>query len=238
MKIINCEQRSSAWLAHRRCKVTGTRLDSVMGSRLDQVRLFCELAAEEATEANKQVRSTPEMERGTAEEPFAVKEFEKRTGKKVDEVGFCVSDEFPWLACSPDGFISEKGRKTTKGEKVYTEALEIKCPESSTAIFNRMANMIPAEELGIPKSKQTFIGVPIDYKWQMVNYFLVNEKLEKLYFAIYDARFISDEEKMYIVEVERSNPLLVEAMEQARTALVKFREDWMRWKEVVLPSNF
>lgn len=229
MKINNVEQGSLEWLALRRCKVTGTKLKDVMGTPQARIKLIAELIAEEATEQSKNVRTSPEMERGSAEEPFAIREFMARTGKKVERVGICISDDFPWLACSPDGLIGKK--------KVYNEALEIKCPESSTAIYNRIANMVSAEELGT-KAKLNFIGVPEEYKWQMVNYFLVNEKLQILNFAIYDARFIDQQEKMYIIKVERDNPALQEAIMQAKEELVRFRKDWLSWKEIVLPSNF
>lgn len=227
MKIINCDQRSLDWHAIRRCKVTGTKLKHVMGTPMARISLIAELIAEEGTESSKQFRSTPEMERGTAEEPFAVKAFIEKTGKKVKEVGICISDEFPWLAHSPDGVIG----------KDCEEEIEIKNPDSSTMILDKIMNMVPSDQLGT-KAKLNFIGVPEEYKWQIVDAFLVNEKLNKLHFVIYDARFVSDDQKIYIVEVERSNPLLQEAMEEAREALIKFREDWLRWKEIVLPSNF
>lgn len=231
MKIITgIEQGTKEWQDHRRCKVTGTKLDSVMGSPLDRVNLIAELIAEEATEQTKFVRPTEEMERGTAEEVFAVKMFEEVTGKKVDRICICLSEEFDFLALSPDGLIGKKGK--------YTEAIEVKCPNSQTAVFNRLANMIPNEELGLAKSKQTFLGIPAQYKWQAVNYFLVNEDLQTLYFTTYDARFIDEKEKLYIVEVKRDSEQMQEAINQAREALIKFRADWLRWKEIVLPSNF
>jgi hypothetical protein len=158
-----------------------------------------------------------------------------------------VHDQIDWLALSPDGLIKDK-----EGE--YTEAVEVKCPDTKNAVLYRIENMVPPLETGLAKmSKPTkanpepemvwrsgapFIGVPSEYKWQVVNYFLVNEKLEKLYFVIYDARIINDKDKVYIVEVERNHPKMKEALIEAEEALVKFRKDWTEWKEIVYPTDF
>ena len=74
MKIINCNQGTQEWIEARRCMITGTKLDSVMGTKLDQLMLACELIGEEATEQTKAFKATIEMERGTAEEVFARKQ--------------------------------------------------------------------------------------------------------------------------------------------------------------------
>lgn len=233
MEILKVEQGSPEWLDARRCKITGTKLDDIMGSALARVQLISELIAEEATEQAKVFRITPEMERGTLEEPFAVKAFEELTGKKIDKsVGFCISKEFPWLAFSPDGFILDK--KSGK----YTEGIEIKNPDTKTAMFYRLTNMVPIEELGITKSKVPFLGVPADYKWQVVCAFLVNPDLEKMSFLVYDARIIDDSQKLYVVEVLKSNPELQNAIVEAKTALIKFRQDWLKWRDIILPTNF
>lgn len=224
-------QGSKEWHDMRRCKVTGSKLDDVMGTALARLQLISELIAEEATEQTKISRVTEEMERGTAEEIFAVKAFEARTKKKVDRVGLCLSDDYDWLAVSPDGLIKDKDGK-------YTEAVEVKSPDSKTAIFYRLANMIPLEETGLTKSKHPFLGVPENYKWQVVQYFVVNKDLQKLHFVVYDARFIDEQEKMYIVEVERENEILQTAIKEAEDALRKFRLDWLRWSEIVLPKKF
>lgn len=237
MKIIQCEQGTQEWHDERRAKVTGKKLGNIMGTPAARITQMAELIAEEATEQTKVNRTSIEMERGTAEEPFAIKQFEKITKKIVAKIGICVSDEFPWLACSPDGFIADK-----KGE--YTEALEIKCPDSKQAVLYRMENMLDPNLTGLLTAKgelratAPFLGVPIEYKWQIINYFLVNEKLETLYFVVYDARFINEKEKAYTVVVQRNHLLVQEAIQQATVELARFREDWLAYKEVVLPSNF
>lgn len=221
----NVEQGSKDWHDLRRCKITGTRLDAVMGTPLAQVGLIAELIAEEATEQAKAIKPTVEMERGTAEEIFAIKAFKDKTGKQIERVGICVHEDFDWLAYSPDGLIQDE-------EGVYSEDVEVKSPDSKTAILYRMANLQK-----IP-SKKMFIGVPIEYKWQIVQAFIVNQDLKKRHFIVYDARFISDDTKLYVVEVSRDNPEMQEAITEAMEALEKFRVDWINWKEMVLPSKF
>jgi hypothetical protein len=231
MKILDIQQGSAEWHARRRCTITGTKLDDVMGTALAQVQLAAELIAEKGTEQSKIIRPTEEMERGNAEEEFAIKRYEQETGKKVVRGGMWVSYENDWHAHSPDGSIVE-----ANGDVL--EAIEVKNPDSKTAIFYRLANMIPNEELGLTKSKIPFLGIPQDYKWQCVNAFIVNEKLQKLHFLVHDARFINDGVKLYVVTLNRNNEVLQEAIKEAKKALAEFRDKWTRWEEVVLPSNF
>lgn len=259
------------WHEARRCRVTGTKLQHIMGTPLARRQLIAELIAEKATEQSKIYRATAEMERGNAEEMFAIRAYEDLTGKKVEQPGMCIHDEADWLANSPDGLIAnDKG--------VYTEAIEVKSPDSKKAILYRIENMVPMKETGLltsftkaeimevldeegieydPKSKVTeleallpagqegkpsatapWLGIPSEYKWQVVNYFLVNKDLERLHFIVWDPRFIQEDQKLYIVTVERDNKELQKAVGEAITAIESFRKDWMRWEEMVLPDNF
>lgn len=243
MKVLQFEQGSTEWHEARRCRVTGTKLKDVMGTVSARTGLIAELISEEGTEQSKILKPTDAMQRGTDEEVFAIKAFEERTGKKCYQIGIGISDEFDWLGHSPDSLIDDG-----------VEAVEVKNPDSKNAVLYKIENMIPMLETGLAKwSKPTkaepepqlvitstapFLGVPAEYKWQMVNAFLVNEKLEKYHFCIHDARFISEDAKLYIVTVERSNKLLQEAMTEAREELIKFRADWLAWKKIVLPITF
>lgn len=233
MKIIkDIEQGSLEWHQLRQGKVTGTSLADVMGSQQDRLKLIAELIAEEGTEQSKIMRPTPEMERGIAEEVFTVKRYEEKYGIKGEKVCLCISDEFPWLVYSPDLLIPDRKGKYAK----YTKGVEIKNPDSKTMIFYKMANMI--DGLKLPAYKTPFLGVPAEYKWQVVLSFIVNDEQEILDFVISDARFIDDDAKMYVIEVRRDNPLLQEAIREAKEELVRFREEWIRYKQVVLVSNF
>jgi len=41
-----------------------------------------------------------------------------------------------------------------------------------------------------------------------------------------------------LVVVLRENELLQEAIAEAEMELVRFREDWMKWRDIVLPTVF
>ncbi|HEC30474.1 MAG TPA: hypothetical protein ENI66_00470 [Candidatus Yonathbacteria bacterium] len=231
MKILDLIQNTPEWSTERRGKITGTKLSKVMGTPLNKIELISELIAEVGTEQTKHMGVSEKMRRGTEEEPMSLKSFEKTTGKKVTSVGFCISDEFSYLGLSPDGLISD-----VYGD--YTEAVEIKNPDSSTLIKYKLANMIEEKELGLTPAKRPFLGIPEEYKYQTLNYFLVNEKLRKLHFVTHDERFISGDMKTYIVELNRENEVLQKELDRIRKALVLFRETWMKWQEIVLPTGF
>jgi predicted phage-related endonuclease len=102
--------------------------------------------------------------------------FEEETGKKVEKVGLCVSDFNEDIALSPDGLI--------KNGKKYTEAVECKCLGSAWHL-----KAIIEKEL------------PSDYELQVLQYFIVNEDLEKLYFVFYDPRIIC--KPYFCIEITR-----------------------------------
>lgn len=237
MRILQVEQGTKEWHDGRRCVVTGSKAKAVMGTAEARRGLIAELIAEEATEQSKALVTSAAMERGTTEEVFAIRTYEDQTRQKVDRLGMCIHDEYDWIGLSPDGLI-----KNAEGK--YTKGVEVKSPDSKNAYLYRIENMIPLEETGLlgakgqPLAGAPFLGIPSEYKWQVVHYFLVNPDLETLDFLVYDARIINPNEHLYIVEVERKNELLQEAVEEEMAALLEFRKTWLKWKEIVLPSNF
>jgi len=236
MEVLNMEQGTQEWHEARRCTITGTKLKAVMGTREAQTTLIAELIAEKGTELTKEFRQSVEMERGSAEEDFAVKKFEAETKMTVDRIGMCRHKTLDWVALSPDGLIKDENGK-------YTEAVEIKCPDSKKIILSKIHNIVDPKETGLmgargPKAGTPFLGIPSEYKWQVVHYFLVNPDLEKLYFVTYDERFIDEGAKLYTVEVLREQDELALAIKEAETELLAFRKRWMEWEELVLPSNF
>lgn len=236
MKILNIAQGTQEWHDARRATITGTKLKYVMGTLEAQTALTAELIAEKGTELTKEIRTSAEMERGNGEEEFAVRKFEEQTGLTIDRIGMCQHKDWEWVKLSPDGLIKNK-----KGK--YTEAVEIKCPDSKKLILQKIENLIDPKETGLmgvrgPKAGMPFLGVPSEYKWQVVHYFVVNPDLEKLHFVTYDERFIDPTAKLYIVEVEREHEEMQGAIKEATEQLEKFRARWMEWEEIVLPSNF
>jgi len=239
MKIINCEQKSKEWLDIRKCKVTATKLEEVMGTPLARVQLIAELIGEELTMTADAEKSwvTPAMERGNEEEPKTIELFEKKTGNKVRSVGFCIHDYFDWFGYSPDGLFNEN--------EDCIDGIEMKNPNTKTFVFYQLTNLVGMEELGLgtwskkentftPSAKAPFLGVPADYKWQVVAGFMINEKQKRLHFLVHDSRITDPEKQLYIVVVNRENELLQEAMKEADEALIKFRADWLKWRDIIL----
>ncbi len=162
----------AAWMESRRGKITGSRLGSIFSKR-DKKPLK---GYYEVIAERIAIPANDEnvMDRGNRLEDEAAKRFEKQTGKKVDvTLALWYRDENESIAVSPDGVISE------------TEALEIKCLNSASHIEALLTKQIPKE-----------------YDEQVWQYFIVNDKLETLYFCFYDPRMPKD---FFFFEVKRAD---------------------------------
>jgi len=237
-------QGSEIWSSMRRGKVTGTRLEQLMGTPLARTQLIAELIAEYASEQTKTFKTTTEMEWGNEQEEIAVKAFESKNKVTVDRnVGFIISDKYDWLGFSPDGVLLD-GK----------EMIEIKNPDTKTNMFYRLTNIIGMQELGLgtwskptkvnpestfsPSSKEPFCGIPADYKYQVLCGFLVNEICERIHFLVHDSRILDEEQKLYTVIVERNNPKVQDELKLIEEELIRFRLDWIKWEEAIMPTNF
>ena len=112
------------------------------------------------------------MLRGKELEEFAIKEFAKKTKKEVsNELVIWQREDNEKIAISPDGVISK------------TEAVEVKCLGHARHIEALLTQVIPNE-----------------YHYQVLQYFVVNDDLEKLYFVFYDPQVTKD---LFWIEVTR-----------------------------------
>ncbi len=154
------------WLDARLGKVTGTRLKDLVVKRGTKPKKgFYEIIAERvAIPANGE----NVMDRGHRLEIDALERFESESGKKVnkDLVIFCRGDNHD-IAVSPDGYIEKK--------KKVTEMVECKCLSSASHIEAYLTKEIPSE-----------------YEYQKLQYFIVNDDLQILYFVFYDPRMPKD----------------------------------------------
>lgn len=223
-------QGSEIWHSMRRGKVTGSKLSSVFGTALSRTQLIAELIAEYASEQTKTFKVTSEMEWGNEQEEVAVKAFEDKNNVVVDRsVGFMISDKYDWLGFSPDGILEDSD---------FSEMIEIKNPDTKTMMFYKIANMIPQEETKLSASKQNWCGISQDYKYQVLCGFLVNEKCKKIHFLVHDARIIDEKQRLYTVTIERDNELVQKELKEVREELIRFRADWLKWQDIIMPSNF
>lgn len=192
---VNSFETKEDWLIARRGKITGSSLKDIIVKRGTGKKIgFYKLIAERLAIPDGTEESA--MDRGTRLELEALSRFEKETGKKVDNSLVIWSrDDNQSIAISPDGVISEM------------EAVEVKCLASERHIQALLENKVPE-----------------DYWEQVLQYFAVNDKLQTLYFAMYDPRlykkdffyftitreqvqeevdFILDYQKQVLAEVEQ-----------------------------------
>lgn len=100
------------------------------------------------------------MLRGKRLELEAIEVFEQKTGYNVDNsLVIWEREDNKDIAISPDGFIDDE------------TAVEVKCLSSAKHIEAYLTKEIPS-----------------DYEYQVLQYFIVNEKLQTLYFVMYDPR--------------------------------------------------
>ena len=206
MKVIDIEQRTDEWYDIRKGKFTGKKANRAMSSRKDTVEdCFYELLSERLSIDEEEDESA--MERGTRLEPEAIKKFEEVTGKKVETVGFCVSDISEHIAYSPDGLIKTKGK--------YRENVEAKCLSGKNHLRAYIEQKVPQE-----------------YWFQIIQAFVVNDDLDLNYLAFYDPR-IAEIPFFYLtvkrgdvledIEVSRQKQLdMLEKIDDTITNLIKF----------------
>lgn len=157
MKIQKFNDESS-WLSARRTKITGTRLKDIVVLRgSSEKKGFYELIAERLAENRED--GEDKMQRGKDLEPTAVELCEKELGLKfIKDLVIWSREDNESIAISPDAY--------TEDLKV---AVEVKCLSSADHIKAVILNEYPDE-----------------YKFQIYQYFIVNEDLEVLHFVMYD----------------------------------------------------
>lgn len=176
MQVIEVDQNTNEWLEARKGKITGSKLKDIVVKRGNGKKIgFYQLIADRL--AIDEVVDDP-RERGHDLENEAIEAFEKIADRKVDkDIGLCVSDLNDSIALSPDGLIKDEVGK-------YTEAVEVKCLGSARHIEAVLTDKVPAE-----------------YEMQALQYFIVNDDLEVLFFVFYDPRVIA--KPLHIVQVTR-----------------------------------
>lgn len=190
MRIVKVEQKTPEWIEVRRGKVTGTQLKRIAGGAKAAETAYYEILAEKLTVSDGYDNEAA-MDRGVRLESEAISEFEKRSGKKVEIVGFVISDWSNEVGYSPDGLI--------KVGKKYREDIEVKCLSSG--------NHVRAWLTGL---------VPDDYMDQVVHGFIVNDELQTRYVVFYDPRI--SVKPYHVIKVERSG---VEQQIAAKTEAIK-----------------
>ena len=159
------------WLEARRGLISGTKLKDILPKQRGN---GYRAGFYEIIAERVAIPATQEgaMDRGKRLEEEAIEEFEKETKKKVNkDLVIWYRDDEENISISPDGYIGKK------------EAIEVKCLSSARHIEAWLTNEIPSE-----------------YDAQVIQYFIVNEDLQKLYFMFYDPRM---PKSLFWMEVKR-----------------------------------
>lgn len=170
--IIQKYETEEEWLDGRRGRVTGTRLKDLISKRGGAKKIGYYELIAERIAIPANGENV--MDRGHRLEVDALERFAKETGKAVDgSLVIWSREDNPDIAVSPDGAIGE------------TEAVECKCLSSARHIEAWLTKEIPSE-----------------YEEQCIQYFIVNDKLQTLYFVFYDPRMPKD---FFYFEVKRES---------------------------------
>ena len=206
MKILKMDQRSPEWFQARLGVITGSRAKYAFAK--NQLIFMDELIAERLTGVIPQGFTSEAMKHGILYEPEAIRVYEETQSVSVDEVGFCVHDDYDFIAVSPDGLIKIDG--------VYKGAVEVKCPSSKKHVEYMRINRVPAE-----------------YRRQVLHYFVVIQELEWLDFVSYDPRL--KQKKLHTFRITRED--LAKDIEDALQVYLKFYDKLKSYEKKIIESR-
>ena len=179
------KQGSEEWHELKNAKIGGTRAKSVQVKKsITEAVIFDEVMSERNTFFNYEEGFTSEaMQRGIDLEPLAIEEVTKETGIIFKDAGWIGRNDYH--GHSPDGIST--------CEKI---GLEIKCP--SAKVHNSY----------VRENK-----IPLEYVWQIVNFFAMDESIERLYFASFNPDYLLM--PLFLLEVTRESVIFTSKKDSA-----------------------
>jgi hypothetical protein len=139
----------------------------------------------------------PDLDRGHRLEPEALKILAQGLGEDIDlDPGMWVSDDTDDIAISPDG-----------AQIAYEPewAAEAKCLNSA----NHLRYVIKDRQARRKEFYKPINSIPNEkscaFREQVVQYFVVNEKLQTLYFVLFDDRIAINTLTHHIITIKRSD---------------------------------
>ena len=179
------KQGSEEWHELKNAKIGGTRAKSVQVKKsITEAVIFDEVMSERNTFFNYEEGFTSEaMQRGIDLEPLAIEEVTKETGIIFKDAGWIGRNDYH--GHSPDGI--------SLCEKI---GLEIKCP--SAKVHNSY----------VRDNK-----LPLEYVWQIVNFFAMDESIERLYFASFNPDYLLM--PLFLLEVTRESVIFTSKKDSA-----------------------
>lgn len=191
MKIIDVQQNSDVWQETRRGMITSTKAKGIRpltrGADRTPVGFWKLLAEKVSVEPDGE----NVMDRGLRLEDDAVARTVKEFGlKNVCRGKVWVSDIDDDIGISPDAH-----QDTDKPDF----AIEVKCFNSENHLKYVVKDKLARQE----KNYSAFDNIPKDNQDQVLQYFVVNPDLQKLYFTLYDDRIAIDKYVHHVITVER-----------------------------------
>lgn len=164
------------WLEGRKAKIMGSKLGDIYSPRSARKIGFYELIADRL--AIVEETDETERDRGLRLEAEAIEALNKERKLKLIPCDntIWVSEADEDIAISPDGH-----------NKSMTEAVEVKCLKASLHLQAIIENKIRSAS----------------YQAQAIQYFIVNEKLEKVYFVFYNPNVTS--RPLHIIDMVRED---------------------------------
>ena len=145
------EQKSEEWFKARLGKVTASRVADVLaktktGVSASRANYLTELVVERLTGQQAELYMNDAMQWGTDTEPQARMAYEAHKSVLVDEVGFIDHSSIAMFGCSPDGLVGDDG------------LIEIKCPNSKTAIETILSGKAPSKYIPQMQTQMAVTG--------------------------------------------------------------------------------
>lgn len=176
------------WLNARIGRITGSKVSEILTKKGNSIKKgVYQLIADRI--AVKDVSGLTPLERGVQFEKDAIERFTTETGIEVDtRLLMWFRDDDESIAYSPDGVISDE------------EAVEVKCLSSA----NHVEAMITRK-------------VPKEYEDQIIQAFVVNEKLKKIYMVFFDPRMTVND--FFYIEVLRDDKKVAKYIEEEKKVM-------------------
>lgn len=197
MKYLKIEQNSQEWFDFRYDKLTGSEAREVKPLSRGADRTPAGFWKLLASKLFQKADSEKPDERGHRLEPIAIAEYSQKTGIPFRTgCGVWISDADGNTTFSPDGeepvdkptYSAEvKALSSDKHTKAIIKDLILKKNDDYNPIYS-----VPDE-------------VGAYYRDQAVQAFVVNEKLQKHHFLLYDDRAAFEELKLYAIVIERKH---------------------------------
>lgn len=200
MKIYRTEQQSQEWLDARRGKVMGSKVKGVRRQARNsdkRYQTFWDIIAEKMSIA---ADGESPMDRGHRVEPDALAAAGTILGLEFDgDPGMWISDLDDDIGVSPDG------AEVVEGDALPTYGAEIKSLSSGNHLRFVYEDRLARQEHdynpidSVPNEEKHY------FRDQVIQYFVVNEKLETMYFILYDDRIVIDHLVTHIIVIKRAD---------------------------------